>query len=76
MDITKTKRKLSAMTKSDCILLLINKEAFELAFKEKMRKERDEMGRFIYQSVPKLRDFFGIKTVTFDALIIFKQSVL
>jgi hypothetical protein len=50
---------LSAMTKNDCILLVFNQEAFDIIIKEKLKKEREELGRFVCNSMPKLTETIG-----------------
>ena len=39
MDPLKATRALSGMAKTDCIFLLLNKDAFEILVKEKMKKD-------------------------------------
>lgn len=49
-------RALSGMAKTDCIFLLLNKEAFDILVKEKEKKENEALTQFIFDSVPKMRD--------------------
>lgn len=51
-------RVLSAMTKTDCILLWLNKEAFDLMVKDKIIKEQSEIGKFVYKNIPTLSSYF------------------
>jgi CRP-like cAMP-binding protein len=55
LDPENTPRALSAITKTDCILLKLNNEAFELLVKEKLKKDREDLGRFVYNSFPKIK---------------------
>lgn len=48
------------MTKTDCVLMILNTEAFDIIAKEKLKRERDEMGRFVHNSIPKLKENFGL----------------
>lgn len=66
---------LSAMTKTDCILLLFNQEAFDLIIKEKLKKEKEELGKFVYNSLPKLKDFFSLYSVSSNVHVLFKITV-
>ena len=43
MDPLKATRALSGMAKTDCIFLLLNKDAFEILVKEKLKKEREQL---------------------------------
>lgn len=52
LDPNKATRALSAMCRSDCILLLLNFEAFDLLIKEKLKREREAMGKFVHLSIP------------------------
>lgn len=67
---------LSAMTKTDCILLLFNQEAFDLVIKEKLKKKKEELGKFVYNSVPKLKDFFSLYSVSSNVDLIFNITVM
>jgi CRP-like cAMP-binding protein len=60
LDPTKATRALSAMTKTDCVFMILNMEAFDIIAKEKLKRERDEMGRFVHNAVPKLKENFGL----------------
>lgn len=73
MDSSKSIRVLSTMTKTDCILLQINKEAFDIMIRDKMNKDRDEMGKFVYQSIPKLKDNFTLYNVIHNVHVLFQE---
>lgn len=75
LDETKATRVLSAMTKTDCIMLLLNKEAFDLMVKDKIKKEQEEIGKFVYSSIPTLSDNFTLFTVIHNAHLLFKETV-
>lgn len=74
MDPEKATRVLSAMTKTDCILLTMNKEVFNMMVKEQIKKEREEKGKFVYNSIPKLKENVSLFSVTYNANIIFKET--
>jgi hypothetical protein len=57
------KRTLSAKTLTDCILVEIDKEVFDIILKEKLRRERDDLGRFIYKSLPCLSHYYTLDGV-------------
>ena len=73
MDASKSIRALSAMTKTDCILLRINKEAFDIMIRDKINKDRDEMGKFVYSSVPKLKENFTLYNVIHNVHVLFQE---
>jgi len=60
------------MTKTDCILLMLNQEAFDIMVKEKIKKEREEMGKFVCNSMPKLKETIGLSTVVSNVHVIFE----
>ena len=74
LDPSKATRVLSAMTKSDCILLILNQEAFDIMVKEKIKRERDELGRFVYNALPNLKDHFSLLAVSSNVHVIFKEN--
>lgn len=76
MDSNKATRVLSAMTKTDCILLILNQEAFDIMVKEKLKRERDELGKFVYNSLPNLMDHFSLPAVSSNVHVIFKETVI
>lgn len=41
LEPSKATRLLSALTKTDCILLVLNQEAFDIIIKEKLKKNRE-----------------------------------
>jgi CRP-like cAMP-binding protein len=63
LDETKKVRALSAMTKTDAVLCILNHEAFDMMIREKLNREREELGKFVHKSVPKLKEYFGLQTV-------------
>ena len=71
----KATRMLSAMTKNDCILLVFNQEAFDIIIKEKLKKEREELGRFVCSSMPKLTETIGFQGVSANVHVVFEKSV-
>lgn len=48
------------MTKTDCILLVLNHEAFDIMVREKIKKEREELGKFVCNSMPRLKETIGL----------------
>mmetsp|Transcript_43285 Transcript_43285/g.41675 ORF Transcript_43285/g.41675 Transcript_43285/m.41675 type:complete len:95 (+) Transcript_43285:926-1210(+) len=62
------------MTKTDCILLYVNMEAFDILIKEKLKKGREERGKFVHSSIPRLREFFGLQNVCSNVHLLFKDS--
>lgn len=48
LDRLKTNRMLSAMTKANSVLMILNREAFDLIVREKLKKEREDLGKFVY----------------------------
>lgn len=63
LDPNKATRMLSALTKNDCILLVLNQEAFDIMVKERIKKEREEIGEFVCSSMPKLKETIGLPAV-------------
>lgn len=63
MDETKKVRKLSAMTKTDSVLMILNLEAFDMMIRENENREREEIGKFVHREFPKLKENFGITSV-------------
>lgn len=43
--------------------------------KEKLKRERDELGRFVYNSMPNLKDHFSLLAVSSNVHVIFKEAV-
>jgi CRP-like cAMP-binding protein len=58
MNPENTTRALSGMAKTDCIFLLLNREAFDILVKEKEKKENEALTQFIFDCVPKMREQF------------------
>ena len=75
LDPTKATRALSAMTKTDCIFIYLNKEAFDIMVKEKLKREREELGKFVYNAIPRLKDHFNLLAVSSNVHVLFKESV-
>lgn len=48
------------MTKTDCVLMILNIEAFDIIVREKLKRETDEKGRFVHTSIPRLKENFGL----------------
>ena len=42
--------------------------------KEKLKRERDELGRLVYNAIPRLKDFFSLSFVSQNVHLIFKES--
>ena len=75
LDSSKTKRMLGAMSKTDCSLLVLNSEAFDLLIKEKLKKEREELGKFVYQCIPRIKEFYSLYSVLLNVHLLFKERV-
>lgn len=73
LDPNKVSRALSAMSKTDCILLLLNFEAFDLLIKEKLKRDRENMGKFVHNFIPYLSDNFTYFNVVSNVHILFKK---
>jgi hypothetical protein len=43
--------------------------------KEKFKRERDELGKFVHNSLPKLKEHFSLSAVSSNVHVIFKESV-
>ena len=74
LDPNKATRMLSALTKTDSILLVLNQEAFDIMIKEKIKKDREEMGKFVCSSMPKLKETIGLPAVVSNVNIVFEPS--
>jgi hypothetical protein len=72
----KATRMLSGMTKNDSILLVFNQEAFDIIIKEKLKKEREEIGRFVCNSMPNLTETIGFQAVSSNVHVVFEKSVI
>ena len=75
LDPTKATRALSAMTKTDCVFIVLNQEAFDIMVKEKLKRERELLGNFVYNSMPKIKDHYSLFTVSMNVHVLFKESV-
>ena len=64
-------RSLSAMTNTDSILLWINQEAFDL-IKEKIKREKEDKGKFVYNCFPGLKENTTLYFVQHNAFILFE----
>jgi len=40
------------MTKSDCVLLKMNMEAFDSLLEEELKREMESMGKFVHTAIP------------------------
>ena len=49
----------SAICKTDCILLEIEQDSFDLVQKQKIRKEKEEIKQFIINSLKKLTLYYS-----------------
>lgn len=76
LDPKKKIRALSAMTKTDSILLILNMEAFDIIIKEKLKRDREEMGKFVHTSIPKMNENFTLFNVISNVHVLFKESVI
>lgn len=76
IDPSKATRVLSAMTKTDCIFIILNQEAFDIILREKLKREREDLGKFVYNSMPRLKEFFSLPAVSSNVHVIFKESVI
>jgi hypothetical protein len=43
--------------------------------REQLKREREELGKFVYASMPKLKDFFSLFAVSHNVHVLFKESV-
>lgn len=75
MDPTKATRALSGLAKTDCVFLLLNKDAFEILVKEKLKKEREQLCQFVFDTIPKLKDQFQFKKVLKNVHVMFLKEV-
>ena len=71
----KKTRVLSAMTKTNSVLLWLNQEAFDIMLKEKYKRKNDKLGKFVHNSLPKLKELYSLFTVTQNVHQLFKKSV-
>lgn len=76
MNPKKRVRTLSAMTKNDCILLILNTEAFDIIVKEKLKREREDLGRYVHENLPTLKDNFSLYSVLSTVHVVFKPLVI
>jgi DNA topoisomerase IB len=67
-------RFLSAMTKTDCILLYLSQEVFDIMIKDKIKKEKEEKGKFVYHSIPALKDNYTLWSVLHNSFILFEEK--
>lgn len=44
--------------------------------KEKLKKEREDLGKFVCNSMPRLKETIGLATVISNAHVIFEHSVI
>jgi hypothetical protein len=51
---------------------MLNQEAFDIMVKEKIKKEREDMGKFVCNSMPKLKETIGLSTVVSNVHVIFE----
>jgi hypothetical protein len=63
------------MTKTDCVLLKLNTEAFEIIVKEKLKREREDLGKFVFNNIPTLKDNFTLLNVLSNVHLLFKNMV-
>jgi CRP-like cAMP-binding protein len=49
-------RALSAMTKTNCVFLILNKEAFDILLKGEIKKMREAMATFLLEHFPNLKE--------------------
>ncbi len=75
LDPAKATRVLSAMTKTDCIFIYMNQEAFDIMVKEKLKREKEELGKFVYNTLPKIKENFSLYAVSSNVHLLFKESV-
>jgi hypothetical protein len=58
LDPTKALRSLSGLTKTDCVFLLLNHDAFDILVKEKLKKENEALCQFVFDTLPRIKDLF------------------
>lgn len=74
LDPSKATRMLSGMTKVDCILLIFNQDAFDSLIKEKLKREKEVMGKFVHDTIPRLKDFLSFQAVCSNVHVLFKPQ--
>mmetsp|Transcript_6793 Transcript_6793/g.6027 ORF Transcript_6793/g.6027 Transcript_6793/m.6027 type:complete len:223 (+) Transcript_6793:104-772(+) len=74
INLDKSGRAKSVMAKTDCFFLVLNQEAFEILVKDKLKKERDLLGMFIYNAIPKMKEQFSFTKVVKNAHLIFLKE--
>lgn len=75
MNPENTTRALSGMAKTDCIFLLLNREAFDILVKEKEKKECEALTSIIFTSVPSMEEQYKFKKVVKTVKILFPTLV-
>ena len=66
-------RQLSACALVDCLVIVLNLTAFNLVVKDRLQREQQEMGNFIYNTMPGFKHFFTLSKIGSIAYLIFKQ---
>ena len=65
-------RSLSAVARTDCLVIVLNLTAFNMVVKDRLMREQDEVGSFVFNILPGLRDFYSFNKVKSNAYILFK----
>ena len=62
------------MTKTKCIALCLGRQFFDITVKDKLKKEQEEKGKFVYTNLPSLKDNFTLYSVIQNAHLLFKDK--
>jgi hypothetical protein len=53
----------------------LNQEAFDIMVKEKIKKDREDLGKFVCNSMPRLKETIGLPAVVSNVHQVFEHSV-
>ena len=65
-------RSLSAVALTDCLVIVLNLTAFNMVVKDRLMREQEEVGTFVFNILPGLKDFYSFNKVKSNAYILFK----
>ena len=74
--LDKPQRKLSVASATDCIVLELNQVAFDMAFKEHIKREQEELTNFVYDNFPGMPLTFTRNQVHATSHILFQECTL
>ena len=63
------------MAHVDSMFIFINSTVFDLIVKEALKKEKEDIGEFIYKSIPRMKEMATLQKVTKNVQNVFKQEV-